>query len=360
MYDKHYKRGSGRARSTSIAERIQVTRGASRLAMAADVAESHSKFRGRRRAVSPRLGTALSPYTMRTTTQRHQGSAARGAKKAGDAGLDSGTDDLLVSQAPCAPTSCKSGSFSEHLVAASPCRRYATAGMTRRAGHADARPDAKAQPSHRQTRVGGVPPLGSDGTSPPSQHSRGCRGHRRRHHRLASCAASVRRGAAAADSLTGGAARCSDPRLPAQRCCNSSWIHRSCTWRLRSGTRRRPRLDLLARGRERVSARRRTGWAFRRDWNRVHRCISQAIYWMRMGCGAKRGRAKKLGLPSEFLERRQLQHHFDIERSAAILSHGNAEADPVALATGFLRHALRAGARLHAPHEVTDLARRPA
>jgi glycine/D-amino acid oxidase-like deaminating enzyme len=64
---------------------------------------------------------------------------------------------------------------------------------------------------------------------------------------------------------------------------------------------------------------------------------------------------QKLGLPSEFLERRQLRHHFDIARSAAILSHGNAEADPVALATGFLRHAIRAGARLHAPHEVTDL-----
>lgn len=64
---------------------------------------------------------------------------------------------------------------------------------------------------------------------------------------------------------------------------------------------------------------------------------------------------QKLGLPSELLERRQLQHHFNIERSAAILSHGNAEADPVALTAGFLRHALRSGARLHAPHEVTDL-----
>jgi glycine/D-amino acid oxidase-like deaminating enzyme len=64
---------------------------------------------------------------------------------------------------------------------------------------------------------------------------------------------------------------------------------------------------------------------------------------------------QKLGLPSEFLDRRALRHHFDIDRPAAILSHGNAEADPVALAAGFLRHALRAGARLHAPHEVTDL-----
>jgi glycine/D-amino acid oxidase-like deaminating enzyme len=64
---------------------------------------------------------------------------------------------------------------------------------------------------------------------------------------------------------------------------------------------------------------------------------------------------QKLGLPSEFLDRRTLQHHFNIDRPAAILSHGNAEADPVALAAGFLRHAIRAGARLHAPHEVTDL-----
>ncbi len=64
---------------------------------------------------------------------------------------------------------------------------------------------------------------------------------------------------------------------------------------------------------------------------------------------------QRLGLPSEFLERRALKRHFDINRHAAILSHGNAEADPVALATGFLRHAIRAGARLHGPHEVTDL-----
>ena len=64
---------------------------------------------------------------------------------------------------------------------------------------------------------------------------------------------------------------------------------------------------------------------------------------------------QKLGLPSEFLDRRALQRHFDIDRPAAILSHGNAEADPVALAAGFLRHAIRAGARLHGPHEVTDV-----
>jgi len=64
---------------------------------------------------------------------------------------------------------------------------------------------------------------------------------------------------------------------------------------------------------------------------------------------------QKLGLPSEFLERRALRHHFGIDRAAAILSHGNAEADPVQLAEGFLRAAIRSGARLHAPHEVTDI-----
>ncbi len=64
---------------------------------------------------------------------------------------------------------------------------------------------------------------------------------------------------------------------------------------------------------------------------------------------------QKLGLPSEFLDRRALQCHFGIDRPAAILSHGNAEVDPVALASGFLRRAIRAGARLHGPHEVTDL-----
>ena len=56
---------------------------------------------------------------------------------------------------------------------------------------------------------------------------------------------------------------------------------------------------------------------------------------------------QRLGLPSELLERRALRRHFDIDRAAAILSHGNAEADPVALATGFLTHALRRGARFY-------------
>jgi glycine/D-amino acid oxidase-like deaminating enzyme len=64
---------------------------------------------------------------------------------------------------------------------------------------------------------------------------------------------------------------------------------------------------------------------------------------------------QRIGLPSEILDRKALRRHFDIGRSAAILSYGNAEADPVSLATGFLKDALRRGARIHAPHEVMDV-----
>lgn len=64
---------------------------------------------------------------------------------------------------------------------------------------------------------------------------------------------------------------------------------------------------------------------------------------------------RKIGLPSEYLDRRTLQHHFDIVRPAALLSHGNAEANPVELAAGYLRCALRQGARFHAPHDIVNL-----
>jgi glycine/D-amino acid oxidase-like deaminating enzyme len=64
---------------------------------------------------------------------------------------------------------------------------------------------------------------------------------------------------------------------------------------------------------------------------------------------------QRIGLASELLERGGLRHHFGIERSAAILNHGNAEANPVELAAGYLRTAIAAGARFHAPHEVVDL-----
>jgi glycine/D-amino acid oxidase-like deaminating enzyme len=73
--------------------------------------------------------------------------------------------------------------------------------------------------------------------------------------------------------------------------------------------------------------------------------------------GLKREAAcrQRLGLPSEYLDWRALRHHFEINREAAVLSHGNAEANPVALAAGFLQQALRDGARFHAPHDITGI-----
>jgi glycine/D-amino acid oxidase-like deaminating enzyme len=73
------------------------------------------------------------------------------------------------------------------------------------------------------------------------------------------------------------------------------------------------------------------------------------------GLAREAGQRQRIGLPSEYLDRRTLRHHFGIDRPAAILSHGNAEANPVKLAAGFLRAALHAGARFHAPHEVIDI-----
>jgi hypothetical protein len=64
---------------------------------------------------------------------------------------------------------------------------------------------------------------------------------------------------------------------------------------------------------------------------------------------------QKLGLPSEYLDRKALRHHFGIDRSAALLSHGNAEANPLELAAGYLRQAIRDGASFHAPHDVIDI-----
>ncbi|MEP6546326.1 MAG: FAD-dependent oxidoreductase [Gammaproteobacteria bacterium] len=64
---------------------------------------------------------------------------------------------------------------------------------------------------------------------------------------------------------------------------------------------------------------------------------------------------QRIGLASEYLDRRALRHHFGIEREAALLNHGNAEANPVQLAAGYLRRALSAGARLRAPHDIVDL-----
>ena len=64
---------------------------------------------------------------------------------------------------------------------------------------------------------------------------------------------------------------------------------------------------------------------------------------------------QRIGLASEYLGRSVLRHHFGIEREAALLSHGNAEANPVELAAGYLHTALRGGARFSASNEIVDL-----
>ena len=64
---------------------------------------------------------------------------------------------------------------------------------------------------------------------------------------------------------------------------------------------------------------------------------------------------QSIGLACEYLNRKELRHHFGISSDAAILNHGNAEANPVQLAAGYLKCALQGGARFHAPHELMDL-----
>jgi glycine/D-amino acid oxidase-like deaminating enzyme len=66
---------------------------------------------------------------------------------------------------------------------------------------------------------------------------------------------------------------------------------------------------------------------------------------------------QRIGLASEYLDRRALRHHFGIDRPAALLNHGNAEANPVQLAAGYLHKAVDAGARFRAPHDVIDIHR---
>jgi glycine/D-amino acid oxidase-like deaminating enzyme len=64
---------------------------------------------------------------------------------------------------------------------------------------------------------------------------------------------------------------------------------------------------------------------------------------------------QRIGLASEYLDRKTLCHHFGINRPAALLNHGNAEANPVELAAGYLRRALKDGACSYAPHDVVDI-----
>ncbi|EPY02766.1 FAD dependent oxidoreductase [Magnetospirillum fulvum MGU-K5] len=76
------------------------------------------------------------------------------------------------------------------------------------------------------------------------------------------------------------------------------------------------------------------------------------------GARALKSEAKlrtNIGLDSVFLRKDELRERFAIERSGAILSQGSASADPAQLAAGLLRRAIKRGAHLFAPEEVTGI-----
>jgi glycine/D-amino acid oxidase-like deaminating enzyme len=76
---------------------------------------------------------------------------------------------------------------------------------------------------------------------------------------------------------------------------------------------------------------------------------------MRRGLAKEVRARERLGLPSRYLDRRELRARFDLSSSAAIVSDDSVAADPRALASGFLRRAQQLGALLFAPHEIANI-----
>ena len=64
---------------------------------------------------------------------------------------------------------------------------------------------------------------------------------------------------------------------------------------------------------------------------------------------------QRIGLPSQYLTRTQLQRRFRLTRAGAIVSSDNLAADPIELTTGFIGQAQHCGARLFSPHEIVDV-----
>jgi glycine/D-amino acid oxidase-like deaminating enzyme len=71
------------------------------------------------------------------------------------------------------------------------------------------------------------------------------------------------------------------------------------------------------------------------------------------GLAAEADARRKIGIASEWLDRRALRSTYAIDRPAALLSGNSAEADPVRLTHGLLGHALARGAKLYFPADVT-------
>jgi glycine/D-amino acid oxidase-like deaminating enzyme len=67
---------------------------------------------------------------------------------------------------------------------------------------------------------------------------------------------------------------------------------------------------------------------------------------------------RRIDLPSEYVTGADLKGQLQISKAAAIVSAGSADVNPVKLTAGLLRRAIRSGAKLHFPIEVTDVAPR--
>jgi len=72
---------------------------------------------------------------------------------------------------------------------------------------------------------------------------------------------------------------------------------------------------------------------------------------LKLECEAR----KRIGFRSELLNREELASFAGLNRPAAILTHGNAEADPVKLVAGLWRHFVKAGGTLFANTEITEI-----
>lgn len=78
----------------------------------------------------------------------------------------------------------------------------------------------------------------------------------------------------------------------------------------------------------------------------------------RLGSRALRQEAQlraKNGLPSEFIDRADLQRIYGIDRTGAIISEGAGELNPVQLAASCFATVQRKGGRIYAPFEVTSV-----
>ncbi len=64
---------------------------------------------------------------------------------------------------------------------------------------------------------------------------------------------------------------------------------------------------------------------------------------------------KKIGLPSTFLDAKELKSEFGIERTGAILSHGAGQLNPARLSAGALLAVWRRGGRIYSHQEVVEI-----